>query len=131
LENDGSQNASVQLSFSNDADTFIGGDSGINDYRFVVSQNGTQENGSCTNSTGGYGEPVGTCTTNADDSTCLVGPTGWAAPNTTSPGNIICQKLLPDNANDSILVGVNITIPFNAPSGAKSSTLTATATSVS
>ena len=129
LENDGSQNASVQLAFSNDADGFIGGDPGLNDYRYVVDQNETD---SCRNFSGGTGEPSASCILSADNPECNVGPTGWAAVNATSnPGNIICQKLLPDNLGDSITVGINISIPFNSPAEVKISTLTATATTVS
>ena len=128
LENDGSQNASVQLFFSNDADGFIGGDSSINDYRYVVDQNETD---SCRNNSGGTGEPSASCALSADNIECSVGPTGWAAVNASGgPGNIICQVLLPDNLADSITVGVNISIPFNSPAEVKISTLTATATSV-
>ena len=128
LENDGSTNATIQLLFDKNADTFLGGSSSINEFRFNVAQNGT-ENGSCTNSTGGYGTS-GSCTPGGD-STCTVAPIGWADVNITSPGTTICQKLLFGNNNDSIRIEINITIPFDASSGAKQAILTATATSAS
>ncbi len=126
LENDGSTNATVQLSFDKNADTFLGGSSTINEFRFSIAQNGT-ENASCTNSTGGYGTS-GNCSM-AANGTCTVGPDGWFGVNTTAPGSTICQKLLFSNANDSIRVEINITIPFDASSGSKQAILTATATS--
>ena len=116
LMNDGSANATIQLRFSNDADGFISGNSTLNEYRYVVSQN---ETNSCRNSSGGTG---------CDTTNCTVAPIGWSNVNTTSPGTTICPKLLFNDEADSILVDINITIPYDTPSGAKSSTLTATAT---
>jgi hypothetical protein len=120
LENDGSANATIQLSFSNSASGFLGGDPTIAKYRYVVSNN---ETNSCSNSTGGF-----TCAANQN---CTVAPIGWSDVNTTSPGTTICPKLLFTDLSDSLKVGINITIPYDSPSGAKLSTLTATATTAS
>jgi len=117
LENDGTANASVQLSFSNDADGFLGGDPTINEYRYNVSQN---ETNSCRNSTGGTGCAAGI--------NCTVAPVSWSDVNTTAPGTTICPKLLFSDLSDSILVDINLTLPYDTPAGAKQSTLTATAT---
>jgi hypothetical protein len=117
LENDGSANATIQLYFSNNASGFLGGDATIGKYRYNVSNN---ETNSCRNSTGGTG-----CISGEN---CTYAPLAWSDVNITNPGTTICQKLLFNDGNDSLLVDINITIPYDAPAGAKLSTLTATAT---
>jgi hypothetical protein len=106
LENDGSQNASIQLAFSNDADGFIGGSAGVNEYRY---------------------KPVANETNSCGDQ--LLAPI-WYEVNTTTPGDVICGTLDFQDGSDSIELDINITIPNDATAGTKSSTLTATATTV-
>lgn len=120
IENNGDVNVSVQLYFSNNASGFIGGDDTIGKYRYNVSQN---ETNSCRNSTGGTG-----CVSGEN---CTIAPVSWSEVNTTSLGTTICPKLLTSDLTDSLLVDINITIPYDAPAGSKLSTLTATATSAS
>lgn len=117
LENDGTQNATVQLYFEKNASQFLGGDPTVAKFRYVIANN---ESGSCTNTTGGYGCIAG--------ENCTVSPIGWTDVNYTTPGTTICPKLLFSDLNDSLLLDINITIPYDAPAGVKSSTVTATAT---
>ena len=134
LENDGTANVTVQLLSNKDASAFFGGTATLASFRYAVFNNESQ---SCRNGTGGTGTVgqigggAGNCTA-ADDTAgnCTVSPMGWTDVNSTGvTGATICQRLLFTDLNDSIGFDINITIPYDAPSGAKSATFTATATS--
>ena len=126
LENDGSTNVSVQLVFDAGA-SFLGGTLSLAQYRYTVMLN---ETNACRNSTGGTGSVGDPCEAGMGTAgNCTVNPMGWTNVNTSSSGTLICPALLPDEANDSIAIDINFTIPYDAPAGLKTSTLTATATS--
>ena len=131
LENDGSTNVSVQLAFSAN-ESFLGGTTSLAKYRYTVMLN---ETNACKNGTGGNSQaaidaPSGNCTqiTGAGGN-CTVNPTSWTNVNITGSGTTICGMLMPEEANDSIAIDINFTIPYDAPSGLKTSVLTATASS--
>ncbi|MBI4451749.1 hypothetical protein HY642_07280 [Candidatus Woesearchaeota archaeon] len=106
IENDGSTNISVKLASDKNNTEFIGGDATIVAFLYRVANN---ESSSC-------------------EAGLLSG--GYRAVNVTSPGTLICGKLLFVEASDSLAVHINITIPQDAPSGAKTATLTATGSTV-
>ncbi|MBI4145539.1 hypothetical protein HY493_05050 [Candidatus Woesearchaeota archaeon] len=114
IENDGSTNLTVNLSSDKDADAFLGGSASLNEFKWAISQN---ETGSCKNTTGGTG---GTTVT----------PTVYSDVNATAGGITVCPFLQFIDASDSIKVDINVTIPYDATSGVKTATLTATGTTV-
>ncbi|MBI4145536.1 hypothetical protein HY493_05035 [Candidatus Woesearchaeota archaeon] len=114
IENDGSTNLSVNLSSDKSADTFFGGSASLNEFKWKISQN---ESSSCLNSTGGSG---GTTVT----------PTAYTDVDTSAGGITVCPFLKFLDASDSIKVDINVTIPYDATSGVKTATLTATGTTV-
>ncbi|MBI4150509.1 hypothetical protein HY492_00105 [Candidatus Woesearchaeota archaeon] len=133
LENDGSTNVTVQLVSDVAAAAFFGGNPSFARFRWNTILN---ETGSCRNGTGGNGsvtwdDSTGLKCTSAVDvaGNCTVNPMNWTDVNVTSPGTTICGMFMPEEANDSIGIEINISIPFDAPAGVKTATLTATATS--
>jgi hypothetical protein len=106
LENDGSTLAGVQLASNASAAQFIGGDSsgGGPLFRYTVTNN---ETGSCSG-------PV---------------PSSFTDVNTTAPGTQICpvSGFNYTDTRDSMNISIYVNIPYTAPSGQKSATLTATA----
>ncbi len=132
LENDGSTNVTVQLASNVPASTFFGGNPSFARFRWSVLMN---ESNSCKNGTGGIGtvgwsDAAGPCTVAMGAvGNCTVGPMNWTEVNTTSPGTSICVNFMPGDANDSIAIDINMSIPFDSPAGVKTATLTATATS--
>ena len=101
--NMGNVNVTLDLLAGKTAATFIGGTSP--GYQWNVS---SFETGSCD-----------------DNATTL---SVWTNVNTTSPGTRYCGNFTFYDSIDSIRIDINITIPYDALSGAKSDTLTATAT---
>ncbi len=133
LENDGSTNVSVQLLSDVAAAAFFGGNPAFARFRWNTILN---ETGSCRNGTGGYNSSTWNDATGLKCAVgagvignCTVNPMNWTDVNTTSAGTTICAVFTPDAANDSIGIELNISIPFDAPAGVKTATLTATATS--
>jgi len=120
IENNGDTNVTVQLYFSTNFTDFLGGDPTLGWFRYNVSNN---ETNSCRNSTGGTG-----CPANVN---CTVAPIAWTDVNNTAYGTTVCPKLLFTDTSDSLLIDLNLSVPYDAPAGSKLSTLTATATSVS
>ncbi len=113
LENDGTINVTVSLVSNKNDTAFIGGNDTLNAFRWRVAQN---ESNSCGN---------------------LTGPTTFVDVNTTAPGTLICNIFSTGNggfnfldAQDTLLIDVNITIPYDALAGPKNATLTATGTAV-
>ncbi|MBI4451747.1 hypothetical protein HY642_07270, partial [Candidatus Woesearchaeota archaeon] len=106
IENDGSTNISVKLASNKNNTEFIGGDPTLVKFQYRVINN---ESSSC-------------------ETGLLAG--GYREVNITSPGTLICGKLLFDNTKDSLAVHINITIPYDAPATAKTATLTATGATV-
>jgi parallel beta-helix repeat protein len=104
IENDGSNNLSVQLTFSKNATQFIGGSSPL--FRYRVASN---ESGSCTEAPS---------------------PANYTDVNTTSPGTLVCTNMPFLNNVDTLAVHINITIPFDASPGTKTAIVTATGTTV-
>jgi len=103
ITNTGNANLSVNLNFSNNAATFIGGTSPV--YNYKVSEN---ESNSCA---GG-----------------VTDATSYESVNNSDPE--ICANLEYLDAKDSLNVDINITIPYDTATGAKSSTLTVTGTAI-
>ncbi|MEK6848947.1 MAG: hypothetical protein AABY01_00055 [Nanoarchaeota archaeon] len=133
LENDGSTNITVQLLSSKPASTFIGGTNP--QFRYAVFENETT---SCRNGTGGtgyvdqIGGGTGNCTaTDGAGGNCTVSPRGWTDVNSTGvTGATICMRLGFADLSDSLGFDINLTIPYDAPAGAKTATFTATATTI-
>ena len=111
LENDGNTNLTVQLVSNVTAAQFIGGSAPV--FQYNVSVN---ETGSCLNST--------------QEVEIEAFPATFTNVNTTDPGNIICPKLQFRNSNDTLNIGVNISIPVDAGQNAKAAGLKATGTTV-
>ncbi|GEM_PF-1065438 len=113
LENDGLVNLTVSLVSNKNDTAFIGGNDTLNAFTWRVAQN---ESNSCGN---------------------LTGPTSFVDVNTTSPGTLICNIFSGNfggfnfqDDRDTLLIDVNISIPYDATAGPKNATLTATGTAV-
>ena len=111
LENDGNTNLTVNLFSNVTAAQFIGGSAPVFNYNISVN-----ETGSCLNSTNGV--------------EIEAFPATFTTVNTTDPGNIICPKLQFQNTNDTLNIGINISIPLDASQTAKAAGLKATGTTV-
>jgi hypothetical protein len=111
IENIGNVNVSIKIAAGKTNDTFIGGNLPV--YRLNVTE---IESGSCLNSTGGTAH-----LTNINRSIVV---------NTTTTGTIFCYILPFTDSYDKIRVDINLTVPSDASTGAKTDTLTATATAV-
>lgn len=101
LENDGNTNLNVTLNSTKAASAFIGGTAPL--YKYAVSNN---ETSSCTGTITGA---------------------GWTDVATTDPN--ICTNLTYNDNADTLRIGINITIPYDAV-GTKTATFTATGTAI-
>jgi len=110
IENTGNTNLQVDINFSKGATAFIGGSNNINEFKMLVVQNETK---SC--------KTLGSTWSSAYANV----PTY----NGVESAGRICDLLTPNQANDTIRVHINITIPDNAPSGAKNTSVLVTGTS--
>jgi hypothetical protein len=107
LENAGTSNLNVTLNFSGNASTFIGGNQTIAKLRFKVSEN---ESNSCVGGTIPY--------------------TAWTevgAPNTSL---VACTNLSWNGIQNTLKVGLNVTLPMDAISGSRSITVLAQGTNI-
>ncbi|HLC87025.1 MAG TPA: hypothetical protein VJH65_01980 [Candidatus Nanoarchaeia archaeon] len=110
LENIGNVNVSLDILAGKTNATFIGGTNPDYEWRFENS-----EAGSCLNSSGGtYAVPNDT----------------FYDVNTTSGGTRVCGIFGFLNSADQLTIHFNVTVPYNAPTGAKGDIITATATAV-
>ncbi|PIN85946.1 hypothetical protein COV19_07050 [Candidatus Woesearchaeota archaeon CG10_big_fil_rev_8_21_14_0_10_44_13] len=109
IENTGNTYIQVDANFTKNASQFIGGDLTRANFSILIVDNETQ---SCltlgSTWSGGYA-PVPTY-------------------NSGESAGLICDVLSPDQANDTIRVHVNITIPDNAPAGSKNTSVIITGT---
>ena len=110
IENTGNTNLQIDINFSKGATAFIGGSNNINEFKMLVVQNETK---SC--------KTLGSTWSSAYANV----PTY----NGVESAGRICDLLTPNQANDTIRVHINITIPDNAPSGAKNTSVLVTGTS--
>jgi hypothetical protein len=114
LENDGTINLTVDLVSNATADQFIGGDTSLNSFQWRIANNETD---ACLN---------------------LTGPANFTEVNTTSPGTRICQPRFGEASSalnfldsaDTLLININVTIPYDALAGTKRALLIATGTAV-
>jgi hypothetical protein len=114
LENDGTINLTIDLVSNASADQFIGGSASLNSFQWRIAHN---ESSSCGN---------------------LTGPANFTEVNTTSPGTRICQPRFGEASSalnfldsaDTLLVNINVTIPYDALAGTKRALLIATGTAV-
>lgn len=111
LENIGNVNVSIDIKAGKTAATFLGGTSPDYEWRFEDSL----EAGSCLNSTGGTDAlPLDT----------------FYDVNTTSPGTRVCEIFQFVDGTDSIKIHLNLSVPYNAITGARGDIITATATAI-
>ncbi len=103
IENDGGTDLNVTLNSTKTAATFIGGNASIVSFQYAVSNNETASGNSC----------AGT-----------LGLVGWTEVNTSDRN--ICTNLTYLDGADTLRLGVRVVIPYDAISGAKTSTFTAT-----
>jgi hypothetical protein len=107
LENAGTSFLSVTINFTGNATTFIGGNQSVARLKFAVSEN---ESTSCAGGTISNG--------------------GWTevqAPNTFVP---TCSNLSYADDRDSLRIGLNLSIPIDANSGARTITVLAQGTNL-
>ena len=115
IENDGNTNLSVTLRTNVTPGEFIGIDSAL--FLWNVTLNQSE---SCVNSSSdgnGFVDPNTTssgCRGHADDEAC-----GSIFENVSNTAKIICPRLLYDDDHDALNIDINISIPFDAPLGAK------------
>ncbi|MCH8003659.1 MAG: hypothetical protein IH934_03420 [Nanoarchaeota archaeon] len=127
IENDGNTNLSVELRSNQTAAQFIGLGSALFLWNVTVN-----ESGSCVNITGR--EDVVNPNTTADCGTFNTSTDNGATPcgaifeavSTTNKN--ICPRLLFADANDALNIDINISIPSDAPTGAKLTGLIVTGT---
>ncbi|HII16768.1 TPA: hypothetical protein HA361_02540 [Candidatus Woesearchaeota archaeon] len=107
IENDGNTNLTVTLISNVTGSQFIGSNA-------VFEWNVTNiEVGSCLNATGD-----------------AVAPNTTTFESVTTTEKVICYRLRYIDASDSLNISINLTIPYDAPTGAKAAKLTATGTTV-
>ena len=114
LENDGTINLTVDLVSNATADQFIGGDAALNSFQWRIANN---ETAACLN---------------------LTGPANFTEVNTTAPGTRICQPRFGEASSalnfldsaDTLLININVTLPYDALAGTKRALLIATGTAV-
>lgn len=111
IENTGNTDLQIDANFSKNASSFIGGTISVAKFLMYLVNNGT-ESPSC----------------------ATLGST-WSSVyanvpiyNTGETAGSICDRLTPNEANDTIRIHINITIPDNAPAGAKFCNVTITGT---
>ncbi|MCH8003660.1 MAG: hypothetical protein IH934_03425 [Nanoarchaeota archaeon] len=120
IENDGNTNLSVELRTNQTAEQFIGIGSALFLWNVTVN-----ESGSCVNKSGTNRDVVEPNTTSSD--TC-----GGSGPNdcgaifeavsagaTSAANKNICPSLLFKDTSDALNIDINISIPSDAPTGAK------------
>lgn len=108
LENIGNTNATIELYAGSNASTFIGGGQGSAknpEYKWKASN-----------------DEANSCGTLSD--------TSYTSVNTTDPGTTICDPLKYENSNDQLEIDIEVVVPYDANTGSKTDTLTATATAV-
>ena len=109
LENAGTSFLSVTLNITGNASTFIGGNQSIAKMRYAVSENET-------NSCGTNGANI------------LHGD--WTDVNVPNAAVVICSNMSYYSTDNSIRVGLNLTIPNDAFSGSRTITLIAQGTNI-
>jgi len=103
IENDGNMNFTyIYLNSDKNATEFIGGDSSIAEFQWIISEN---ETGSCSQ---------------------IYQNDTWYDVDTTTPGAKICDNFNFLNNKDSIKVDLRVVVPYDAPQGTKTATLTVT-----
>ncbi len=112
LENVGNRNASINLNFSQDAASFIGGSSPL------LQMNLTEgEAGSCINASGTETSGINVTWNHT-----------FADVKTDDPQ--ICEIFRPGLANDELSIDIKVKIPDNSETGLRNATVTATASTV-
>ncbi len=73
--------------------------------------------------------------TNVEGGSCVNGSVfqlnAWNTTNSTAPGTRFCNPLRFIDANDTIRIDINLTVPYDSLTGALTDTITATATAAS
>tara|TARA_Y100000310_G_scaffold241784_1_gene245870 strand:+ start:31611 stop:32324 length:714 start_codon:yes stop_codon:yes gene_type:complete len=124
IENDGNTNLSVELRSNVSAIEFVG----VNNALFLWNVT-VNETGSCVNKSGTSRTSVEPNTTSSD--TCGgMGPNdcGSIFESVSTSNKNICPSLLFGDGNDALNVDINISIPYDAPTGAKLAGLIVTGT---
>ncbi|MCX8147591.1 MAG: hypothetical protein N3D84_03940 [Candidatus Woesearchaeota archaeon] len=111
LENIGNKNASINLNFSNNAASFIGGTNPL--FQLNVTEG---EEGSCTNSSA-----PGSALAETWKNTFADVPTD---------NSEVCGNMHPDQGFDKLVFDIKVRIPDNSLTGLRNTTVTATATTI-
>jgi len=124
IENDGNTNLTVTLVSNYSASSFIGSSGAA--FAWNVSLN---ESNSCYNVTGSVDTAIYPNTT-ADCGSGDISATKCGAifESVSTTAKVICPRLRYDDTSDALNIDVNITVPFDAPTGAKAAKLTVTGT---
>src|SRR3989338_162687 len=118
LENNGNTNLTITLVSNVSAQQFIGGTSPIYQWNVTIG-----EDNSCYNGTDGLASSVAlTNTTNGFEDITDVSE--------NADGKVICVKFLYLDQSDTLNISINISIPYDAPTGYRSARITAYGTTV-
>ncbi len=118
IQNDGNTNLTVELASNVSAFEFIGSDGATFLWNVTL-----KEAGSCVNSSANGNGAVFPNTS----SDCLgpgLGTCGSIFEDVSTNYKVICPRLLYEDSNDELDVDVNISIPYNSPTGGKSAAFT-------
>lgn len=124
VENEGNTNLSVQLDSSDDASAFLGGGSVTPEFQWKLASD------TDTSGCGGAG-----CSSDDTATSCTTGSWNyetWTDVNTTNPyvcGDAASYPFPADPSKNEFVIDARVVVPKDAPSGAKSATLTVTGTS--
>ena len=121
IENDGNTNLSVELVSNATAAQFFGTSDAY--FAWNVSVN---ETGSCVNGTNPGNNVVAPNTTASGCGGSVCGAIFENITTTPATGKNVCPRLLYTDSSDSLRIDLNITIPYDAPTGSKGAQLTVT-----
>jgi len=106
IQNAGTSYLNVTINITGNASTFIGGNITVASMKYAVSAN---ETNSCPG---------------------IMYNTGWTEVGPPNMSTVICSNMSWQNGRNTIRIGMNITIPNDAPSGSRSVTLIAQGTNI-
>lgn len=119
LENNGNTNLTVTLVSNVSAQQFIGGTSPAFQWNVTI-----QEDDSCFNSTSGLAGASVAITNTTNGFEAVTNASG------VSEGKVICYQFRFLDASDTLNISINISIPYDAPTGYRSARITAFANAV-
>jgi hypothetical protein len=125
VENDGNTNLTVELRSNKTAANFIGVGSALFTWNVTLNESGACVNSSSAGAGGRSSVYPNTSSTDCGGDTTDCGSIFEAV---STSDKVICPSLLFEDANDALNIDINITIPVDAPVGAKEVGLVVTGT---